>query len=312
MGRGGWERIPIQTGEAGRVEAVAPVVVSASRRTDIPAFRADWLLDRLRAGYVRWANPFGGPPQYVSFARTRAIVFWTKDPRPLLPRLGELERLGIGFYFQFTLNDYEAEGLEPGLPPLAERLEAFRALSGAVGRERVVWRFDPLLLADGLPAEGLAGRGIRLGERLHPYTGRLVIAFADIQRYARVRSRLRRFGRGCRESSPGEMRQVAARLAEAARGWGIPVAACAETVDLGEFGIGRSRCVDDRLLERLYPRDAELLAFLGPAAERGRLKDPGQRPECGCIRSKDIGSYDPCPHACRYCYANPAPAEVRP
>jgi hypothetical protein len=304
MGRGGWERIPIRTEEAGLVEAVAPVIVSASRRTDIPAFHADWFVRRLRAGYVRWENPFSGRPQYVAFDRTRAVVFWTKDPRPLLPHLDELDRHGIGYHFQFTLNDYRAEGLEPLVPPLPDRIEAFRTLSERLGRARVVWRFDPLLLADGLSAEELAERVIRVGERLHPFTEQMVIAFADIRRYAKVRSRLRRFGRGCRELTTEEMRGAAARLAEAARGWGISIATCAEAIDLADLGIGRSRCIDDALLERLFPQDARLLAFLGPAESRSRLKDPGQRSECGCILSKDIGSYDTCPHACRYCYAN--------
>ncbi len=298
-----WNRVEIQTEEACAVEAVAPLIVSASRRTDIPAFYAEWFIRRLRAGYVRWINPFNGRAQYVAFARTRAVVFWTKNPRPLLPHLPQLDRRGIGYYFQLTLNDYEAEGLEPGLPPLADRLATFRELSQKVGRARVIWRYDPLLLADGLDIAGLVERVVRIGGQLHPFTERLVIAFADIERYAKVRSRLRRFGKGCRELSPEEMRTFAARLTDAARGWGLQIATCAETIDLSDYGIGHTKCIDDSLLERLFPQDAELMAFLGPGENRHRLKDTGQRKECGCIVSKDIGLYDTCPHLCRYCYA---------
>jgi DNA repair photolyase len=293
----------IQTAEAGTVAAAAPVIVSASRRTDIPAFFAEWFVRRLRAGYIRWANPFSGRAQFVSFAKTRAVVFWTKNPRPLLPSLGELDRRGIGYYFQFTLNDYEAEGLEPCLPPLADRVATFQDLSRAVGKAKLIWRYDPLLLADGLDVPGLVERVARIGRQLHPYTETLVIAFADIERYAKVRTRLRKFGHRCRELTAEEMRAFAARVAEAARGWGVRIATCAEAIDLAAFGIRRNKCVDDDLLERLYPQDAALMAFLGPKADRSRLKDPGQRKACGCILSKDIGLYDTCPHLCRYCYA---------
>jgi hypothetical protein len=306
MREAGWPRIQIATDEDGSVEAVAPAIVSASRRTDLPAFHADWLAARLRAGYVAWRNPFGGRPQYVSFARTRAVVFWTKNPRPLLPHLGELDRRGIGYYVQFTLNDYQAEGLEPSVPPLAERLATFRRLASTLGRERVVWRFDPLLLADGLPLDRLLERVLRIGDALRPHTEKLVIAFADIARYARVRRRLGASGAGCRELTPPEMREFAEKLAGASRGWGLQIATCAEAVELADLGIRHNRCVDDALLERLFPRDAALQSFLGPPETRHRLKDPGQREACGCIRSKDIGSYGTCLHGCRYCYAGSA------
>ena len=194
----GWEKVAIRTAQGEAVEAVAPVIVSASRRTDIPAFYAEWLVERLRAGYVRWVNPFSGTPQFVAFARTRAVVFWTKNPRPMLPHLAELDRRGIGYYFQFTLNDYEAEGLEPGVPPLAERIETFAELARRVGKERVIWRYDPLLLADGLDPAQLAARVTRVGQAVHPFTEKLVVAFADIERYAKVRGRLRASGKGFR------------------------------------------------------------------------------------------------------------------
>ena len=304
MGFRGWEKLfaPAENGDT--VEAVAPVIVSASRRTDIPAFHAEWFGERLRAGSVKWTNPFNGLPQYVSFARTRAIVFWTKNPKPLLPYLGDLDRQGLDYYFQFTLNDYEAEGLEPHLPSLEERIKTFADLSGCVGRSRVIWRYDPLLLADGLDVDRLVERVARVGELVHPFTEKLVIAFADVERYVRVRTRLRRYGRGCREPSADEMRVFAEKLVTAARPWGLAIATCAEAIDLEDLGIEKNRCVDDGLLARLFPDDAELLRFLGPEATRHGLKDKGQRKECGCIVSKDIGAYDTCPHLCRYCYAN--------
>jgi hypothetical protein len=300
----GWNKVPIQTEKDGGVEGVAPVILSASRRTDIPAFHAEWFVRCLQAGYVRWTNPFNGSAQYVSFAETRAIVFWSKDPRPLLPHLAELDRRGIGYYFQFTLNDYEAERLEPGVPPFLERVATFRELAQTIGKTKVVWRADPLLLADGLDVDRLVERVARIGERVHPWTEKLVIAFADIERYARVRTHLRKFGGGSRELTPDEMREFAEKLGNAASGWGLQIATCGEAIDLAPCGIGRNKCIDDALLERLFLHDEALMGFLGPPETRQRLEDKGQRKECGCIVSKDIGTYDTCPHFCRYCYAN--------
>jgi len=311
MGFKGWDKVIIRTEQDDTVEAVAPMVVSASRRTDIPAFYAEWFVERLRAGYVRWVNPFSGTPQYVSFARTRAVVFWTKNPRPLMPLLPILDERGIGYYFQFTLNDYEAEGLEPGVPPLQERIETFRGLSHAIGKQKMVWRYDPLLLAEGLTVEGLVDRVARVGEQLHPHTGKLVVAFADIERYAKVRNRLRALGKGCRELSPDEMRAFAEKLVAVAKPWGLAIATCAEAIDLSDLGIGQNKCIDDELLARLFSHDGELMRFLGPAELRHSLKDKGQRKECGCMVSKDIGAYDTCPHLCRYCYANSSERAVR-
>jgi hypothetical protein len=302
----GWEKLFVRAESGETVEALAPVIVSASRRTDIPAFRAEWFFERLRAGHATWVNPFSGTPQVVSFAKTRAVVFWTKDSKPVFSYLEELDRRGIGYYFQFTLNDYEAEGLEPGVPPLRERIATFQELSRRVGSSRVIWRYDPLLLADGLDVVRLAERVAQVGERVCRWTERLVIAFADIERYAKVRGRLRRFERGCRELTVDEMQAFAGKLTEATGGWGLRVATCGEAIDLSLHGIGRNKCVDDALLERLFPHDAALMRFLGSKEDRLRLKDKGQRKECDCIVSKDIGTYDTCPHLCRYCYANSA------
>jgi len=312
----GWERTTVRLEGGNHADALAPVIVSASRRTDIPAFHAEWFIDRLRSGHVKWVNPFSGTPQYVSFAKARAIVFWTKNPGPILPYLTELDRRGIGYYFQYTCNDYAPEGLEPAVPPLAERLATFRELSRRIGREKVIWRYDPLLLTDELTLDRLAERVTQIGEVLHPFTGKLVIAFADIERYPKVRRRLWAVGRGCRELTPREMRTFAEHLAGLARGWGLAIATCAEAIDLSDLGIAHNRCIDDALLTRLFPHDEDLAGFLGPTETRYRLKDKGQRKACGCIVSKDIGAYNTCPHFCRYCYAasseNPAQGATNP
>lgn len=288
---------------------MAPVIVSASRATDIPAFHADWFMERLRAGYVEWRNPFNARQrQYVSFAKTRAVIFWSKNPAALLPHLVELDALGLNYYFQFTLNDYEDDGLEPGVPPLAERVETFRQLAKRIGPERVVWRFDPLILTSTVTPEVLLDRIAALAEQLRGCTRRLVISFADIECYRSVLRRLSRSNAGTREFTPEEMDEFAAWLVERNKEWGLELSACAEDSELA--GIAKSRCIDGRLLASCFSDDAELMQFIsggtlfpGEGPVSSSLKHRGQRKACGCIVSKDIGAYGTCQHGCLYCYA---------
>lgn len=308
MASRGWEKLPIRIESGETVEAVAPVIVSASRATDIPAFHAEWFMARLRAGYVKWRNPFNPRQmQYVSFRKTRAVIFWSKNPAPLLPHLPEIEVMGLNYYVQFTLNDYEADGLEPRVPLLAERIETFRRLAERIGPERVIWRFDPLALTDRLTADALLARIGRIAMMLRGCTRKLVISFADIERYRSVQRRLSRHCAGAREFTPGEMVSFAARLVDLSGGLGVELATCAEEIELD--GIAHNRCIDDCLLASCFGNDADLMAFLGgelfpgEASSRSALKDRGQRKACGCIVSKDIGVYGTCGHGCLYCYA---------
>lgn len=301
----------------GRYGIVKPILISASRATDLPAHWADWFMRRLEAGYVKWVSPFNRQAQYVSFERTRVFVFWSKNPRPLMEFLPELDNKGFHYYFTYTLNDYEAEGLEPGLPPLVERIETFQMLSEMIGREKVIWRFDPLILLNGLDTDGLLQKIERVGEQIHEFTEKLVISFADISVYAKVQRNLRSKHLEYLEFDEERMREVASGLQRINARWGLKIATCAESVKLSEFGIVRNSCIDGELMAKLFPEDAELMSFLGlqptlfdalPESQKGelnrRLKDKGQRRECGCILAKDIGQYNTCPHGCVYCYAN--------
>lgn len=298
------ERHPSRPSEA----AVCPVILSASRATDIPAFYADWFMNRLRAGLFAWRNPYRpSQVQTVSVENVRAIVFWSKHPAGLMPHLEELNRRGFGYILQYTLNHYEAEGLEPRIPPLEDRVDLFRRLAERLGPERVIWRLDPLLLTDRLGVPELLARAERLMEALAGATRKLVFSFADIERYAAVKRNLARTGSGAREFTPEEMRDFAHGLAEINRRHGLELATCAEEADLSGFGIGHNRCVDGGLLARLWPEDRRLQDFLESPAAR---KDKGQRSACRCIASKDIGRYRTCPHLCTYCYGNHSAAEV--
>lgn len=305
-----WNTAEILTDTGQTVKATAPIILSASRSTDIPAFFSTWFMNRLRRGYVRWVSPFNQVSQYVSFAETRVIVFWSKNPRPLIQYLPEIDALGLNTYFQFTLNDYEAEGLEPNVPPLAQRVDTFQALSERLGKKRVIWRFDPLILTDSLTVERLAERIANVASMISGFTEHLVISFADINVYKKVRNSLAREHVNYREFTPELMVDVAQRLQQLNREWGLKIATCAEAVDLEPYGIEHNRCIDDRLMIEVFGHDQILMQFLGYEPDfftepsRPDLKDKGQRKACGCIVSKDIGMYDTCHHLCTYCYAN--------
>lgn len=306
----GWDRKKL-TIDGTSVEAICPIVVSASRATDIPAYYAKWFCNRLKDGYAKWVNPFNAHQvQHISFAKTRVIVFWSKNPRPLMKYLPEIDALGINYYFQFTLNDYEKEGLEPKVPPLNERVETFKALSAKLGKKKIVWRYDPLILTDTLTVDDLVRKVRSVADRLAGHTEKLVFSFADISSYRKVQANLTREEIRYTEFTKDTMQQIAERLAPLRDTHNLKLATCAEGIDLETYGIQHNRCIDDQLMIDLFSDDPALMGFLGyepTFLDEGpltHLKDKGQRKECGCIVSKDIGTYDTCPHLCTYCYAN--------
>lgn len=299
------------------VETQAPVIISASRATDIPAFYADWFTERLRQEYIKWRNPFNGKYLYVSLERARLVVFWSKNPHPIMQHLETIRETIPNFYFQYTLNDYEAERLEIGVPPLAQRIETFIELSELVGKEKVIWRFDPLILMDTVGVDELLGKVEYIGNQLKGYTEKLVFSFADIAHYKKVQQNLQQSHIPYREFQERQMTEFAVGLQRLNQSWNLQLATCAEQIPLETYGIAHNKCIDDDLIIRLFSHDEALMEFLGvnilppdlfhpePRIEKTRnLKDKGQRPACGCIVSKDIGEYNTCPHQCEYCYAN--------
>lgn len=313
-----WEKIKILNEHGDLVQAQAPVIISASRSTDIPAFYSDWLMERIEKGFVKWINPFNGVPLYVSLSKVRLFVFWSKNPKPMLGYLNTLDERGLHYYFQFTLNDYDAEKYEPAVPCVAERVNTFIQLSERLGKNRVIWRFDPLILTDKLSVKDLLKKVEGIGNQLAPYTSRMVFSFADIDIYGKVERNLAKAGIAVREFNAEEMEAFAQGLATLNQRWGLGLSTCAEKIDLAAYGIEHNRCIDDRIIRENFRQDADLMRFCGydpteqidlfntqPSTKKARsLKDKGQREACGCIKSKDIGEYNTCPHLCTYCYAN--------
>ena len=325
------DKIQIKNESGEQVEATAPVIISASRSTDIPAFYAKWFFNRLAKGYCAWYNPFNQQKMYISFKNCRVVVFWTKNPKSIIPYLHELDERGIHYYFQVTLNDYVQEGFEPNVPSVDERIETFIQLSDMIGREKVIWRFDPLIITPYIKPRDLLLRIWHIGNRLKGYTDKLVFSFVDVKAYRKVQNNLvketRLFTKDNVEDAEAnyvqriEIVEGLRKMREVwhSEGWNIEMATCAEDIDLERYGMEHNRCIDGELMKRVFSEDEELVYYLHtlkwperdmfgelpPLPNKSRnVKDSGQRKVCGCMVSKDIGMYNTCRHFCVYCYAN--------
>ena len=314
------DKVLIRRDKGEMAEATSPIIVSASRSTDIPAFYSDWFLQRLKVGYSAWTNPFNGTRIYVSYQNTRLIVFWSKNPKHLLDKDGLLDYLQtkeINCYVHYTLNDYEKEHLERGVPPLTERIDTFKSLVDRLGFGKVIWRFDPLILTDTKDVNIILDKVKKIGDQLKGYTEKLIFSFADIDTYRKVKTNLEKNNIYYRNFSDTEMFQFATELQQLNREWNFTLATCGEKVDLQQLYIIHNKCVDDDLIIKHFSSDGKLMEFLGVdihesdlfggekiKIKKKNLKDKGQRQFCGCIASKDIGEYNTCAHLCEYCYAN--------
>lgn len=328
-----WQKVQLQRDNGEWVDMQCPVIVSASRSTDIPAFYADWFFHRLKKGYSAWTNPFNGVDSYISYSKTRFIVFWSKNPRPLLKHFDYLRAHGIGCYIQYTLNDYEVERLECGVPPLDYRIDTFKMLVDKLGFGSVIWRFDPMIMTDNISINNLLSKVSHIGDQLKGYTEKLVFSYADIASYRKVKANLDKNTIHYVEWDDIHMLEFANELSSMNRfkGWNFKLATCSEKIELNKYGIEHNRCIDEDLIVKLAYDDKELMDFLNVdikpkeqslfepfilpdraidlsshfyAAKRKDNKDKGQRLFCGCMVSKDIGQYNTCPHLCEYCYAN--------
>jgi hypothetical protein len=266
------------------------LIFSASRRTDIPAFYGEWFLGRLRAGEIMSRNPVN-PRQITRFIFTpgdiEGIVFWTKDPRNFMKYLDEVDSMGYRYYFQFTVTAY-GKDMEPGIDK--EGIPgAFIRLSERIGSDRVIWRYDPILVNQRYSVGFHAEHFGRLAEKLHRYTEKCVISFVDP--YGFLAEDFRDYD--ISEPSAREIEELAAGIRGIAGSLspGLTVASCCEGGGLARYGIGGNKCIDDELIARISGRPGKY------------KKDPSQRRGCGCTASRDIGAYHTCPHGCRYCYA---------
>ncbi len=265
------------------------MIISASRRTDIPNYYSDWFCRRLKEGFLYVRNPMNLhqisrinlSPEAVD-----CIVFWTKNPEPMMERLEELK--DYHYYFQFTLTGYGRD-IEPNVPHKKEKmLPTFKRLSERLGNKRVIWRYDPIIFTNTYTKEYHVKAFKQIAEALNGYTRKCVISFVDV--YAKNLKNMNALH--TYELKEEELKSFARQLSEIAHGNGMEIAACAEVMDLSDCGIGRNCCIDKNLIEEI----------IGGKIKAG--KDKNQREACGCIESVEIGCYDTCQNGCKYCYAN--------
>lgn len=303
------------------MESRESLIISASRRTDIPAFFSEWFMERIRDGGFIRVNPFQPKQQKMISLLPEAvdaIVFWSKNPGPLLRHLPHLDQLRYRYYFQFTLNNYPGF-VEPGLHDLASRIDNFKRLSDLIGPEKVIWRYDPIIVSNMTGIDYHTGQFETLAGILSRYTRRVVISFLDI--YPKIKPRLAKLARehgmevtdtsddsASKEDTKEEHRQllcgIAAQFSAIAAGHSIEIFSCAERIDLtgnlngnnavGQIhpGIQHGSCIDARLINRLFGLDLKY------------HKDRSQRRECLCAAAVDMGTYNTCKFGCVYCYAN--------
>ncbi len=275
------------------------MIVSASRRTDIPRYYLDWLINRFDEGFALVRNPVSRSQVSrvpLDGASVDCIAFWTKDPAPLLAGVERLKRAAPApFFVQFTLNAYGAD-VEPGLPRKARLIETFQGLSRAIGPERVVWRYSPILVGGRYTIEHHLHCFEAIADRLQGCTAACRLSFLDV--YPKIARRMAALGLGdvpAKQKGP-----LALRLAELGAARGIAVGGCGDEA-LDDAGLARSGCIDAGLVARVAGVDA------------GAPRGADGRGACRCAPSVDVGSYDTCAHGCAYCYANPgAPLQGTP
>ncbi len=269
--------------------AAAREIISASRRTDIPAYFSDWFLRRLEAGWCEYWHAFSKRWFRVSLRaeEVAGVVFWTKNPGPLLPGLDAV-RARFPFYVHFTITGHPRQ-MEPGVIPWQEAVTQAQEISRRFGPDALVWRFDPLVFTQLGGEEDALARFRQLAARLEGATGECVVSF--MSPYRRQRRAFGAAGLIQQKPGPETRRALPQRLAEVAGRHGMSVTMCCNDESVGE-SVGKAHCIDPERLRRV---GAELPARVPPAPSR---------PQCGCRRSLDIGAYDLCAGGCVYCYAN--------
>lgn len=266
------------------------MIISASRRTDIPAFYSDWFINRLKEGFLLVRNPFNSKQiSNISLSPNvvDCIVFWTKNPSVLIGKLPEIDRLGYKYYFQFTVTSYDTS-IEKNVPAKRNIIKTFQKLSDLIGSEKVLWRYDPILLTTKYNIEYHIKWFEYIAENLSRYTNKCIISFVDM--YKKCERNMKDVN--IKGIDDNLKKHIASNLSEIATRYDISMESCAEAILLDNFGVKAGKCIDDQLISKIIGEQLSV------------EKDKSQRHECGCVDSIDIGSYNTCRHGCKYCYAN--------
>lgn len=265
------------------------MILSVSRRTDIPNYYSEWFFNRLKDGFLYVRNPMNFhqiSEIKISSDVVDCIVFWTKNPLPMMERLDELE--AYNYYFQFTLTGY-GNDVERNLPnKKTSVIPIFQELSNKIGKEKVVWRYDPIFFSNRYNVQYHLKAFRSIAEALSGYTEKCVISFLDI--YPKNKKNMDNLL--SYDLSDSELREFAKELSNIAKENHIKIGSCAEKIDLDEYGIIHNSCIDKELIEKIIGCKLKI------------NKDKNQRIECGCVESVEVGTYNTCKNGCVYCYAN--------
>lgn len=263
------------------------MIISASRRTDIPAFYGEWFINRIKEGFVYVRNPFN----YHAVSKipltaelVDMIVFWTKDPKNFMEKLKIVDELGYAYYFQFTLNPYDNK-IEQGLRSKKDIIDTFIELSKRLGKNKVIWRYDPILFYKAVDIKYHVNEFKKYVEILSDYTDTVIISFLDD--YKKIGFKKQEF----RKPNMDEMLLIGTEFFQIAKNKKLLIKTCAEEI-IFKSGIVKASCVDSALISKILGEEIKA------------SKDKNQRKECLCVESIDIGEYDSCLHLCQYCYAN--------
>jgi hypothetical protein len=268
------------------------LIISASYRTDIPSFYGRWFLNRLRAGYCKMVNPYGGQVHTVALDRASVdgFVFWTRNAGPFMGALEEVAARGDPFVVTVTVTGYP-QALDYATVAPERAAADIRAVAGRFGARVPVWRYDPIVFTSLTPAAWHRQTFARLAALMEGAVDEVVVSTAQIYRKTvrNMAAAARAFRFEWRDPPADEKRALLADLAAIARRHGMRLSLCAQPELLAE-GVAEAACVD-----------AERLSAVAGHPVKARRKP--HRPACGCWQSRDIGAYDSCPHGCVYCYA---------
>ena len=273
-----------------KITTIFYMILSASRRTDIPAFFSDWFYKRIEEGFFMVRNPMNVhrvSKISVSPQNVECFVFWTKNPSDdFITTLKKLDNLGYKYYFQFTITSY-AQDIEKNVPHKKEIIEKFIKLSEQIGREKVIWRYDPIILTEKYNMKYHIKYFAWIAENLHNHTDKVIISFVDC--YPKIKKRLT--DGQIIELNEGQMKSLAENFKAIAQKCGLLIESCSEKINLDDIGIPHGHCIDGELINLICKKE-----FV-------HEKDKNQRKECGCVKSIDVGAYNTCMHNCAYCYA---------
>ena len=276
------------------MKEISPLIISASRRTDIPAFYMDWFLSEWRKGWTEWVNPFNRKQRkIVLFEDTELVVFWSKYPVGVIRNLGKMD---FDFMILYTVNLYPE--FEYKLPSLKVRTDLFKRLSDALGPSKVIWRFDPVIFYNDVSVDEIVSKFDVISKELEDYTNRVIISI--MTPYKKAIRRMKKRGFNVRDPSEEEILKLGKLLKDVSSSRNMEIQTCADRFwkTFEDVGVKKGSCIDSEYIERVFWDNKTLVDGL-----KKLKKDRGQRSLCGCVESVDIGRYGTCKFDCTYCYA---------